>query len=244
MTKPYPWSNDEPIGVINLGDLCPQTALYRYMDYDRFVCWIETKQTSLTRALAWEDKWELPITRLLQQQRPMEYAGVEEAFQEQFAQCWSLHRDNREMWDGFCKNNKGIMIKTSVGKFSVIKELKYAVLSPIVYCDDRMRGIELAAFQEIGLHPLVFLSTSALVKGRIKYAKENEVRLVAMRGLSFSTDLPLIDDKFVSIPLDPLGFIEEVLIHPDAESDHAAAVDELCSSHCLGVIPQKSGACS
>ncbi len=240
MNQNYPWSTQEPKGIIRLGSLACDKRLYRYVDFERFEEWLQTGKTSLTRARSWTDEWEVPIAKLLRQHTPKEFAEVAPAFDDQFAQCWCTHRDDEKMWRDFCSGTRGVMVGTRANRFDLIGDLRYGILAPVVYDNDIWRGIRQASLRQIGLHQLTFLSTSALVKRATKYAHENEVRLVAVRGLSFPSSLPLACDKFVSLPLDPVPFVEEILVHPGSSSAFLAEVGRLCSAKGLCVVPELS----
>jgi hypothetical protein len=223
--------------IIQSPALNAETKLYRYISFRQFVDFIETKQVSLSRIKNWPDTWEVPLARLPMQtdDGPIRFSlwNIHESM---FGQCWSLHKESDAMWRIYSQQNEGVVVETSVKKFDLLRDIKYAALGPVIYYDDLKVALNEIDRSKNGEYEIF---TGAFLKRRA-FEHENEVRLVTMDDERCLVDRPSDGALRLNIDLDPLKFIEGITIDPRADDRHVEVLQKYCERIGINVKPIKS----
>ncbi|NMM65642.1 DUF2971 domain-containing protein [Clostridium sp. P21] len=212
-------------GLIFDENIKKNTKLYRYMSLGKFMCMVEKKETYLTNIKSWEDKWELPINEI-------EDKNLLES--DLYGQCWSLEGISDALWRIYSSNKEGILIKTSPEKFNLISDIRFGILSPVIYYNN-LRKV-LFELKNIGGSKRLF------VKGLLKrsaFKHENEVRLIVIN------DEKCLGKKYkncthINLKIDPFKFIEGIIIDPRASDWYVEAIKAYCLRVGFNIIPVKS----
>jgi hypothetical protein len=169
---------DNELHLILSPALTEDPKLHRFISFRQFMSFVELRQTSLSRVKAWPDTWEVPAARLPIQtdDGPVQFSlwNINESM---FGQCWSLYGESDAMWRIYSPQNEGVVIQTSVKKFRLLRDIKYAALGPVIYYDDLKTVLD-----EVETHPRrgpYERFTGAFLK-RKAFEHEKEVRLVTM----------------------------------------------------------------
>jgi len=155
-----------------------------------------------------------------------------------FGQCWSLHKESDAMWRIYSPHGDGVVIETSVKKFDLLKQIKYAALGPVTYYDNLKEAME-----KIEKHPRrgeYEIFSEAFLK-RKAFAHENEVRFVT------AGDQGCIEQKVSDtavrfyVDVNPIEFIEGVVLDPRADDRHLEILQKYCKKAGFSIEPTKSG---
>jgi hypothetical protein len=224
--------------IIQSTDLTENTKLYRFISFRQFMSFVELKQASLSRIKDWPDTWEVPPARLPMQtdDGPIKFS-LWNMHESMFGQCWSLHCESDAMWRIYSPLNEGVVIQTSVKKFYLLRNVKYAALGPVIYYDDLK-----AALDEINVHPQrgrYERFTGAFLKRRA-FEHEKEVRLVTMDDPQCLAKTPPDGVSRFNVDLDPLEFIEGITIDPRADDQYVTVLQKYCERAGFLIKPIKS----
>lgn len=224
-----------PDGCIILSpELNEDTKLYRYVPFNRFIDFVESKQTSLSRIKEWEDTWEVPSTRVPIQIDDGPIRQDHWHFGElMYGQCWSLHEESDAMWRIYSLQKQGVVIQTSVKKFALLIDIQHAALGSVFYYDDIKQAMQIT--RELRYERF----SEAFVKRRA-FEHEKEVRFVtAADSYCFGGTLPSEGSR-LTVDLDPVEFIEGIKVNPRADDQHVKVLQQYCARSGLMCIPTKS----
>ncbi|EQB87542.1 hypothetical protein J2Z44_000567 [Clostridium punense] len=222
-------------GIIIDKSLQRDTKLYRYMCLSQFMSFVETRKTYLTRLLFWEDKWEVPTIRFLSEVESCSNINFnDQEVKDLYGQCWSLEGVSDALWRIYSREGEGILIQTTVQKFDLIQEITYGMLSPVIYYDNLRQVSEKLSLET--------KDNSFLTQGLFKrkaFEHEKEVRLITLK------DEVQIGNKSDScsrleISLNPLDFIDEIIIDPRAKDWYVKTIIDYCKRSGFKITPQKS----
>jgi hypothetical protein len=215
--------------------LQPTTKLYRYMCLSQFISFIENKKTYLTKLLFWEDTWEVPTRKFLSEYDLTLCDNINPAqSSDLYGQCWSLEGVSDALWRIYSRENEGILIQTSVEKFQLIKQVKFGILSPVIYYESLKEVLEGLSNNKISNNEI----TQGLFK-RKAFEHEKEVRLITLKKDINFTDKDSMCSH-IEINLDPIEFIEEIIIDPRASSWYVNTIKEYCKRAGFKIVPKKS----
>jgi hypothetical protein len=145
--------------------------------------------------------------------------------QDMFGQCWSLIEDSDALWRIYSPNGKGLMIQTTAKKFLLIKEIMHGLLGRMDYSN----------FDNIKDFPQDLLEM-ALIK-RKAFEHEQEVRLITHADMVKGE---WTGNPYISIDLNPLEFIEKIVIDPRADDRFVTAIVKYCKRAGFKITPTKS----
>ncbi|MGA3284503.1 MAG: DUF2971 domain-containing protein [Verrucomicrobiota bacterium] len=223
--------------IIQSPALNAETKLYRYISFRQFVDFVETKQVSLSRIKDWPDTWEVPLAKLPMQtdDGPIQFSlwNIHESM---FGQCWSLHKESDAMWRIYSQQNEGVVVETSVKKFDLLQDIKYAALGPVIYYDDLKVALSQIDRSRNGEYEIF---TGAFLKRRA-FEHEKEVRLVTMDDERCIVKRPPDGALRFYVDLDPSKFIEGITVDPRADDRHVETLQKYCQRAGLPVEPVKS----
>ena len=194
-----------------IGNLRPQTKIYRIYPRMRFFELFEKKRNALVQPKEWGDPFEniflkSPVRALTGETRSFCFHDAV------YGQCWTLESRSDALWQIYSKNSYGIRVRTTVGK--LIDSLRAAhgdmadkscFIGPVRYVRDKQ-------LREFGRSMFVnhcgteAIAQSLLLKRRA-YRHENEVRLLYIAN-SQTTE----EDGVYNYGLDPLAIFDQVMV--------------------------------
>ena len=221
--------------IIQSPDLDEDTRLFRYISLSRFVDFIETKQTFLSRISDWPDTWEVPEAKLpvKTDAGTIEYSlfNIHETM---YGQCWSLLEESDAMWRIYSPQNEGVVIQTSVRKFKLFEGIKFAAFGPVIYYDELKAALDRAyKLRNYDIFTGAFLKRKA-------FEHEKEVRFVTMNDDHCLINKPRSGVSRFNISVDPCEFIEGITIDPRADRRHVIVLQRYCERAGMSVKPLKS----
>jgi len=206
------------------------TKLYRYMDVESFISFIETGKILFTNVNLWDDEWEVILSKLPTENDKGELVYPLYSFHEYiFGQSWSLKQESDAMWRIYSQSKTGIRIATSVEKFKMIKGIKQCHVEKVVYFESVDQLLELSS-----AHSSLF--KDALFKRNV-FDHECEVRV-----LTHGDFLDHFESAWshVSLPVDISKFIEGITLDPRAGDWFVDAISKYCGRIGLVTKPIKS----
>lgn len=211
--------------------LTEETSVYRYLSFEAFVAFNETRRTLLTNVNEWEDQWEAILAKVPTIDERGNPTPPSYSFhQDTFGQCWTLLDESDAMWRIYSPTRTGLRIKTTVGHFRMIRGVHRAHVGRVSYFDTVP---ELLAMTEQRASPFDF----ALVK-RAAFRHESEVRYLT--NGQFLADRVSITAARVALPLDPAAFIEGVTVDPRADDWYVELVVKYAERAGLRCTPARS----
>ncbi len=169
----------------------PETKIWRYMDFRKFVDILDTKSLFFSRSDTFDDHFESSYPQLSVTERPQDF--VEQGVPEETAQlvsdlsktfrrfvalnCWHMNSyESAAMWRLYLKSNEGMAIQSTYGQ--LVKsfhqsedQIHVGVVSYIDYDSDRIPGLNV-------LRPFLYKRKS--------FAHENEIRTLIVRHPAFA----------------------------------------------------------
>ncbi len=203
-----------------------ETELYRYLSLSQFMSFVESKKTYLTNINLWQDPWEAALHKLptMRDDGSLEMP-IHSSHENMYGQCWSLNADSDALWRIYSPNREGLMIKSTAKKFLLIKEIMHGLLGRVIYSN----------FDDSKDFPQGSLEM-ALVK-RKAFEHEIEVRLITVAEMVKGE---WNGSPFISLDLNPMEFIEEIVIDPRAEEWFVTTVIDYCKRVGFKIIPFQS----
>jgi len=148
-----------------------------------------------------------------------------------FGQCWSLNGNSEAMRRIYSPYKEKILLQTSVKKFELIKnQIKYGMLAPVTYYKNLLRElkhIETLSFP-INSYKYGFLKRNA-------FEHEKEVRIITLIDNKYRSE----NCNYIEIELDPLKFIDGIIIDPRASNQHVDLIKKYCKRAGFTIIPEK-----
>jgi len=194
--------------------LDPNTRVWRYMSFGKFVWMLQHKQLWLSNAELLDDKWELmPLDQQLNyaiNNRPQTLSAeavtervattVKALRKNTFVNCWTASdHESHALWRIYCPSPEGVAIQTTLGR---LRKSTGASVMEVTYGPH-----EAGAVQQ---NP-----RKLVTQKRPMFAYEQEVRIVLVHDYG---DPAHPERKTVGVGLewDPEVNIEMVRVHPDA----------------------------
>lgn len=199
--------------------------IYRYMTLGKFICMMEKREIYLTKIKCWEDKWEIPTDEI---QNKCLYNN------DLYGQCWSLEGISDALWKIYSSNKEGILIETSPEKFKLISDIKFGILSPVIYYNDLQKTL----LQLENMKGPKAAFRSGLLK-RSAFKHENEVRLIVINN-ERCLGKKYENCTHISLKIDPFKFIEGIIVDPRASNWYLEAIKLYCLRLGFNIIPIKS----
>jgi len=215
--------------------LTDNTKIYRYIDLSQFLSFIETKKTFLTKVSDWPDPWELPSNQIPIQRDggKLEYP-LHSHMDDMYGQCWTLEGYSDALWRIYSQQNEGIMLQTSVKKFKLMEKIKFGMVAPVIYFDDLLKTLN--DIKEINWPQNFFIE--GFLK-RKAFEHEKEVRILTSND-KMCIGTRIKSCKRIEIDLNPIDFIEDVIIDPRASDWYVSTIKNYCKRAGFKFIPEKS----
>lgn len=228
--------------------------LYKYMSFEYFVDMVDSEELVFVDPFkCWPDAYEGYLFKLLQTKEGKEKFEevVKRVVKEKGMSvtndkvmntinkidrtlvrlmCWTDKKDNVEMWNAYSYNSKAIMIKVSTNK---IGQLNYSLKT----IDGEMNiyvGIKKIEYEpELNLYAILSKMlkeksldyTEAFLPKRNIYNYESEYRIAAHT---------LDENKTLRLSYSDIDdFIEDVMVHPDADDSFVEIVERFCRKNKL-----------
>lgn len=210
--------------------------LFRYMSLAQFLSLIENRKLFLRKVKLWDDPWEAPDDQLPIIREDGEPIKAESLIvSSTVGQCWTYEKDSDAMWRIYSNDRQGIMIETIVKNFSLVKNLKRAALSKVIYYNKSNyieKRYEVANNRSYG-----FTGDMALKREAFKH--ENEVRLLVCLQAYEGMENPW-DISTVGFEIEPEQFIHSITFDPRADEWYVEAIKKYCQSKHLTCPVEKS----
>lgn len=233
-------NKDAMLRILRSYDLTEDTSLFRYMSFRGFMEFVEMKQTSLSRVTSWPDTWEVPEAKLpIQIDKGRVQFSMWNMHQSMFGQCWTLLPESDAMWRIYSPHNEGVVIRMSVKKFGLLREIKCATLGSVIYYEDLKVALDQIYQQprmgEYGRFIGAFLKRKA-------FGHEKEVRLVTADDLDCLSlsKRPIEGAVRFNLNVDPTKFIEQITIDPRADDRYVDVIRHYCERAGFSITPTKS----
>ena len=228
-------------------------ALWRYMDFARFIALLERRALFFSSIRAFADRFEGALTSALIAQlqheggtREREWRGWNAA---SYLNCWNQDDDESvALWNMYTSPAGGVAIRSSVASIRAALDPPGSVptTAPSELYIGRVRYVDFAT-AEIP-HDNAFWP---LVHKRLPYAFEREVRLVlwprplideaqSLGGEIWVENLPGIAPVGYDVPLDPARLIEQVVVAPQAPDWLLELVGDLARRYRLDAAISRS----
>jgi hypothetical protein len=212
------------VGALQQYNANPNTTIFRYLDFAKFMSLLENKSLYLTRADRFEDPLEgfLPdwymdrmmigMSLLLDEKQIMKarediLSEVDELKKRTFISCWNEAIDESyALWQIYAKKY-GVALKTKLYKLEELIKETPAKIFKVKYIDDNSKDI---VFPPISNEEQSFsLLRNFFVCKQKHYSYENEIRIILIEENKNETN---------PIPIDDLSkFIDEIYVSPFAE---------------------------
>jgi len=224
------------LGIIKGDNLTDDTKLYRYISLSQFLSFVETKKITLNNINEWDDTWEAPAGKIPIQTTDgkISFPGWT-IFNDMYGQCWSLEGSSDALWRIYSPHREGLLLQTSVKKFELMKnQIKFGMLSPIIYYDDLMQTFK---YIKTVKFPKNFFIDAFLKRKAFEH--EKEVRLITLND-ERCLRKRIKECRYIEIELNPLDFIEGILIDPRASDQYVTAIKKYCERAGFTIVPEKS----
>jgi len=206
----------------------PQTILWQFGDYRKFVQLFVERTLYLRRADQLPDIFEGRFTVANQERRSDMFAGAfadlglgsaahilpiqESSRNRTFLHCWHKNeQENVRMWKEYTTTADSIALVTNLT--SLFKATP-----------EQCKGAEVHYVNEDQPLPELHSLAALVHKRREPYAFENEFRLLYQLPPSESIYLDCAEDYFRLIPADPGILVHQVIFHPGASPEFKARV--------------------
>lgn len=202
--------------------------LYRYLSLSQFLEFMEKRKIYLTNINYWEDTWEAPAEKI----KLIDNDNIRK--KELIGQSWSMQDVSDALWRIYSKEKEGIMIQTTVKKFDLIKGIKIAMLAPVIYYENLEEILNKFKYPKNynGIPGVGFLKRKA-------FEHEKEVRLITLND-SEHVEGVFQDSGHFLFELNPIEFIEGIIIDPRAEEWYVDTIKYYCKRAGLLVRTLKS----
>ena len=194
-----------------IGDIKPDTRIYRIFPQTRFFSLFEEKKNALLRPEKWDDPFEnvfLKSTVTLPDGETGQFGFRDDVY----GQCWTLETASDAVWQIYSKGGDGIRVRTTVGKLiDGMRSVhgKWADVSCFIgrvkYCSEK----KLKLFgKEVFTHysGAAAVAHSLLIK-RKAYKHENEVRLIYIAPETTNES-----DWIYKYDIDPLELFDQAMV--------------------------------
>lgn len=162
-----------------IGNIKPDTKIYRIFPQMRFFSLFEERKNALLRPEKWDDPFENVFLKS-QVALPNGETGQFGFRNDVYGQCWTLETASDAMWQIYSKGGDGIRVRTTVGKLIDGMRSVHGKLADVSCFIGRIEyrsEKELKAFggEMITYHPKEFAIARSLLIKRKAYKHENEV---------------------------------------------------------------------
>lgn len=215
-------------------DIENDAKLYRYITLSKFMEFIERKKTYFTSIYCWEDRWEAPQDKILNHKDAAFSDNIKKHIDNMIGQCWSREGVSDALWEIYSDYGEGIMIQTTVQKFLKIKGIKEAMIAPVIYYDDICKALEKIK----SIKPYNTIYGYGFLK-RKAFEHEKEVRIITLNEHE-TIDEKKHDQFHVEFELDPIEFIQNIIIDPRAHDWFVDTIKKYCKRAGFKIEPIKS----
>lgn len=193
-------------------------ALFRYCSFDILLQMLNEKKNYLVKTALWEDVYENFLLK-----EKLRYKGGtlprEVLINRFFGQCWTRKMASDAIWRIYSPDKKSVRIKTNLGKLydlglSFPKDGSGTCLFGKVdyYPQTKIEG-DLQTLNQVSQDELSQILLQSLFVKRDHFSHEAEYRLIFMSNRAIKEDI-------ISIPINPLDFIENIYFDPRADDQY------------------------
>lgn len=201
-----------------LGNIKPDTKIYRIFPQDRFFELFEEKKNALLRPAKWQDPFENVFLK-----SPVKLSSGETgsfAFHNDvYGQCWTLERSSDAMWQIYSKNEDAIRVRTTVGKLIGSLRSNHGTMADVSCFIGRVKYEGIKELKEFAENMFVrYLGAEAIAQSllikRKAYKHENEARLI------YIAPGDTVDADWVyKYDLEPLKVFDQAMVDGRVEKD-------------------------
>jgi len=201
-----------------LGNIKPDTKIYRVISIERFFELIENKNLVLVKPKLWDDPFENFLSKTVMTDSYGEQ-GIFNITNEFYGQCWTQKKECDGIWRNYASLQSGVKIQTTVEKLlNVIYDdsnnfsMIHSFIGKVEYMSDKK-------IKDFLSHPN-FLNwvtdtsgknpAQTLLIKRAEFSYEREVRVLYSTDTSLNKNTEDIK-KFV---INPLEFIDSIVFAP------------------------------
>ena len=215
-------------------------AIWRYMDFTKYVSLLETGRLFLPRADGFEDPyegaWSAAGVRLLREQSAtggIPQHGVEQllAFasaqrQAVFLSCWHVgNHESAAMWKLYLQTSEGIAVQSD-----------YESLARVVDASPLNAGISMVQYIDYDKTPIPFGNAFfPFVHKRQSFAHEKELRVVVWRLDSVNEPQIPKDAAFTVLDVDLKQLVKAIYVAPTAPPWFGQLVEQVTRRYGLSV---------
>lgn len=194
-----------------IGNIKPNTKIYRIFPQMRFFSLFEERKNALLRPEKWDDPFENVFLKS-QVALPNGETGQFGFRNDVYGQCWTLETASDAMWQIYSKGGDGIRVRTTVGKLIDGMRSVHGKLADVSCFIGRIEyrsEKELKAFggEMITYHPKEFAIARSLLIKRKAYKHENEVRLIFVAPKTTNES-----DWVYEYEVDPLKLCDQAMV--------------------------------
>ena len=200
-----------PAAQSMIGEIKPDTKIYRIFPQMRFFSLFEEKKNTLLKPKKWNDPFEnvfLNSSVMLPSGEVAQFGFHDDVF----GQCWTLHTASDAMWQIYSKNEEGIRVRTTVGKLIDSMRAAHGMKADVSCFIGRVRYQTDSQLKQFGKSMFAehsgaeAIAQSLLVK-RNAYKHENEVRLIYI-----APDPTKKSELVYKYDIDPLGLFDQAMV--------------------------------
>lgn len=199
-------------------DVSEHTPLYRIVPFDSLLQMLNEKTNILVHTDRWEDVYENFLVNevFMRDGQEMPIYMLARRF---YGQCWTSRMSSDALWRIYSHDRKSVRIKTTISKLEASLPSNYKdgffLIGKVDYYSQSKIDGDLRTLEQVTMDQLSFLMLQSLFVKRSSFSHESEYRLVFMRDRD-----PKSRFDVVSIPIDPLSFIESVYFDPRADDSY------------------------
>lgn len=194
-----------------LGEINPDTKIYRIMPRCYFFEIFEKRENTLVRPIMWKDPFENVFLN-----SPVVSSdgtiGRFEFFQDIYAQCWTLDSASNAMWEIYSRNQDAIRIRTTVGKLVESLRVENGNWADTTCFIGRVKYQSVKELKKFGKNMFKWydnaegIAQSLLLK-RKEFQYEKEVRLIYISPSNTAKEKCMY-----KYDLDPLHIVDQVMV--------------------------------
>ena len=223
----------------NIEAPAPETVIWRYIDFERFISLLHTRSLYLCRLDAFKDPWEGSWPRpLVEAVRANWASGQGDQFLRlshelrtaNYVSCWHASQsESAALWDLYA-GKSGVAIQSTVSSLqNAISDERDYYIGTVKYVD-----FDTEVIPEINLLVPPFLK-------RKSFEHEREIRVLHWAVPPESGNAqPSVADEGYSLAIDPNVLIEKLYIAPSTPSWLMSAFQDICSRFGLAAIATRS----
>lgn len=190
--------------------------LYRIIPFDSLLQMLNERTNVLVHTNKWEDVYENFLVNevFMRDGREMPIYQLAKRF---YGQCWTSKQSSDALWRIYSQDRKSVRIKTTIGKLMDSlpndHESGFFLVGKVEYYNQSKIESDLRKIKQVTMEQLSSLMLQSFFVKRNSFSHESEYRVVFMRDSD-----PKNHSDVITIPIDPLSFIDSVCFDPRADN--------------------------